>query len=59
MRTTTATLHVHPTCASNRELIEGLQARTGLLVIVSGGKPKLQRRPATVTPSNPWGGDAA
>lgn len=57
---TTATLHVHPTCASNRNLIERLQAATGMLVVISGGKPKLQASTKTpTTPSNPWGGDAA
>lgn len=55
-----ATLHVHPACASNRRLIERLQAQTGLLVIISGGKAKLQQRNAsTTTPTGPWGGDAA
>ncbi|WP_162945850.1 hypothetical protein [Pseudomonas sp. DY-1] len=56
---TTATLHVHPACASNRKLIERLQADTGLLVVINGGKPKLQKRAAPVTSHNPWGGDAA
>ncbi|WP_280378041.1 hypothetical protein [Pseudomonas sp. BN515] len=56
---TTATLHVHPACASNRQLIERLQSDTGLLVVINGGKPKLQKRSAPVTPTNPWGGDAA
>jgi len=56
----TATLHVHPTCASNRNLIERLQAATGMLVVISNGKPKLQvRTKARTTPTNPWGGDAA
>lgn len=54
----TATLHVHPACASNRRLIERLQAQTGLLVVINGGKAKLQPR-TTPTPTNPWGGDAA
>lgn len=54
-----ATLHVHPACASNRLLIERLQAQTGLLVVINGGKPKLQPRPATTTPTGPWGGNAA
>ena len=58
---TTATLHVHPTCASNRRLIEQLQATTGCLVVITGGKAKLQNRPAAPlpTPGNPWGGNAA
>lgn len=54
-----ATLHVHPACASNRLLIERLQAQTGLLVVINGGKPKLQPRTAPTTPTGPWGGDAA
>lgn len=59
MRHTTATLHVHPACTSNRHLIERLQAETGHLVVIHGGKPRLTR-PAPVTlPNNPWGGDAA
>lgn len=56
---TTATLHVHPTCASNRSLIEHLQAATGMLVVISNGKPKLKKPTPAPTPSNPWGGDAA
>lgn len=56
---TTATLHVHPACASNRRLIESLQAATGLLVIISGGKAKLKPRtaPAPFDPND--GGRAA
>lgn len=54
----TATLHVHPACASNRQLIEKLQAQTGLLVIINGGKPKLQPRPAP-TPFDPNDGGRA
>ena len=56
----TATLHVHPTCASNRSLIERLQATTGMLVVVDNGKPKLKvQAPAPTTPTGPWGGNAA
>ncbi|WP_178091744.1 hypothetical protein [Stutzerimonas degradans] len=56
----TATLHVHPMCASNRTLIERLQAATGLLVVISNGKPKLKAQaPARTTPTDPWGGNAA
>lgn len=54
-----ATLHVHPACASNRKLIEHLQAETGLLVIISGGRPKLQRRPAPAPFDPNDGGRAA
>lgn len=54
-----ATLHVHPACSSNRRLIERLQAETGLLVVINGGKPKLQPRtvPAPFDPND--GGRAA
>lgn len=38
---TTATVHVHPACASNPRLIERIQAETGGLVVVSNGKPRL------------------
>ncbi len=56
----TATLHVHPACASNRSLIERLQAATGLLVVISNGKPKLKAQaPAPTSPTDPWGGAAA
>lgn len=55
----TATLHVHPACASNRRLIERLQAETGLLVIINGGKPKMQPRPAPAPFDPNDGGRAA
>ncbi|MFC0709238.1 hypothetical protein [Azorhizophilus paspali] len=62
-----ATLHAHPTCASNRRLIEQLQADTNRLVVIHGGKPKLVNRADLATaPSSdrtggftPFGGDAA
>ena len=57
---TTATLHVHPACASNRRLIEQLQATTGCLVILHNHKPRLIphcNRPAPLDPNN--GGHAA
>lgn len=58
---TTATLHVHPACASNRRLIEQIQADTQRLVVIHGGKPKLVGRAqgATPTSNHPFGGDAA
>ena len=59
MRTTT-TLHVHPTCVSNRRLIEQLQATTGGLVILHNHKPRLvthSNHPAPFDPNN--GGHAA
>lgn len=55
----TATLHVHPACTSNRRLIERLQAETGLLVVINGGKPKLQPRRATAPFDPNDGGRAA
>ena len=57
---TTATLHVHPACASNRLLIEQLQATTGCLVILHNHKPRLvphSNHPAPFDPNN--GGHAA
>lgn len=57
---TIATLHVHPACASNRRLIEQLQATTGCLVILRNSKPRLvphSYRPAPFDPNN--GGHAA
>ena len=57
---TTATLHVHPACASNRQLIEQLQATTGCLVILHNHKPRLvphRNSPAPFDPNN--GGHAA
>ena len=57
---TTATLHVHPTCACNRQLIEQLQATTGCLVILHNYKPRLvpqSKRPTPFDPNN--GGHAA
>ena len=57
---TTATLHVHPACASDRRLIEQLQATTGCLVILRNHKPRLvphSKRPAQFDPNN--GGHAA
>ena len=57
---TTATLHVHPACASNRRLIEQLQATTDCLVILHNHKLLLvprSNRPAPFKPNN--GGHAA
>lgn len=56
----TATLHVHPTCASNRRLIEQLQADTKRLVVIHGGNPKLVSRAKVAAPSSdyPFGGAA-
>ena len=41
---TTATLHVHPACASSRRLIEQLQTETQRLVVILGGQPRLVSR---------------
>jgi hypothetical protein len=57
---TTATLHVHPACSSNRKLIEQLQLNTNCLVIIHRGKPRLvanRARPAPFDPND--GGRAA
>ena len=58
---TTATLHVHPACASNRRLIEQLQADTKRLVVIHGGKPRLVSRAKAAAPSSdfPFTGGAA
>ncbi|BAP44742.1 putative uncharacterized protein [Pseudomonas sp. StFLB209] len=56
---TTATLHVHPTCTHNRQLIEHLQASTGCLILIQGGKPRLIPKRQRPAPINPSGGRAA
>ena len=56
---TTATLHVHPTCASNRRLIEQLQATTGCLVVLHKHKPTLVPRSNRPTPFDPNNGGHA
>lgn len=57
---TTATLHVHPACTSNKLLIEQLQSTTGRLIIIHNNKPKLVAKnyqPAPFDPND--GGHAA
>lgn len=56
---TTATLHVHPACTSNRRLIEQLQATTGCLILVHGGKLKLVQHRNHPTPFDPNDGGKA
>ena len=56
---TTATLYVHPMCASNRRLIEQLQATTGCLVILHNHKPRLVPRTIRPTPFDPNNGGHA
>lgn len=56
---TTATLHVHPTCASNRRLIEQLQTTTGCLVILHNHKPRLVPHSIRPTPFDPNNGGHA
>jgi hypothetical protein len=57
---TTATLHVHPACTSNRKLIEQLQSTTGRLIIIHNNKPKLVAKSYQPTPFDPnSGGHAA
>lgn len=57
---TTATLHVHPACVSNTDLIKRLQYTTGCLVILRNNKPRLvpkKNRPFPFDPND--GGRAA
>lgn len=49
---TTATLHVHPTCLHNRDLIEQLQLTTGRSVILRDGKPLLVPQRLRPAPSD-------
>ncbi len=56
---TTATLHVHPACASNRKMIEQLQSTTGCLIIIHNRKPLLVTRAQQVPPFDPNGGGHA
>ncbi|NNA24626.1 hypothetical protein HBN84_04805 [Pseudomonas lundensis] len=56
---TTATLHVHPACASKRRLIEQLQATTGCLVILHNHKPRLVPQSKRHTPFDPNNGGHA
>ncbi|WP_350576337.1 hypothetical protein [Pseudomonas sp. HY2-MNA-CIBAN-0224] len=56
---TTATLHVHPTCACNRRLIEQLQATTGCLVVLQNRQPMLVPRGNRTTPLDPNNGGHA
>lgn len=56
---TSATLHVHPACVSNKKMIEQLQSATGCLVIIHNRKLKLiaMSRPHPFDPND--GGRAA
>ena len=56
---TTATLHVHPTSVSNRNLIEQLQLTTGCLVVIHNSKPKLVAKSCQPSPIDPNGGGQA
>jgi hypothetical protein len=56
---TTATLHVHPACVSNRKLIEQLQLATGCLVIIHNSRPKLVTQSYQPSPIDPNGGGRA
>ena len=55
----TASLHVHPTCVSNRKLIEQLQLATGCLVVIHNSKPKLVAKSCQPSPVHPNGGGHA
>lgn len=56
---TTATLHVHPACTSNPELIKQLQSNTGCLVVLHDRKPKLVAKKRGPSPFDPNGGGSA
>ncbi|ASE25013.1 hypothetical protein D3X12_14785 [Pseudomonas protegens] len=56
---TTATLHVHPACASTPELIKQLQSNTGCLVVLHDRKLKLVAKSSKPTPFDPNGGGNA
>lgn len=56
---TTATLHVHPACASNPKLIEQLQSNTGCLVVLHNKKLKLAAKKREPSPFDPNGGGNA
>jgi hypothetical protein len=56
---TTASLHVHPACVSNRKLIEQLQLSTGCLVVIHNSKPKLVAKTRQPSPVDPNGGGHA
>lgn len=57
---TTASLHVHPACVSNRKLIEQLQLATGCLVVIHNSKPRLVAKSCQPSPIGPNdGGHAA
>ncbi len=56
---TTATIHLHPACASSRATIAHIERETGGQLIISNGKAVL-KQPRTSTYSfPPFGGDAA
>ncbi len=56
---TTATVHVHPACASNPKLIEQLQASSGCTVILHNKKPKLAAKKHPPAPFDPDDGGRA
>lgn len=56
---TTATVHVHPACASNPKLIEQLQASSGCIVILHNKKPKLVAKSQQPAPFDPDDGGRA
>jgi len=56
---TTATVHVHPACATNRKRIEQLEATSGCLVIIHHGKPRLVPQRAAPAPFDPNDGGRA
>jgi hypothetical protein len=56
---TTATVHVHPACASDPKLIQQLQSATDCLVILHNKKPKLVTKKYQLAPFDPDDGGRA
>lgn len=56
---TTATLHVHPACASNPRTVAAIQAATGCLAVISGRIVTLHARRVSPVPTRPFDGGSA
>lgn len=56
---TTASLHVHPACASNPRTIAAIQAATGCLAVISGRTITLHARRPQPAPFRPFDGGSA
>lgn len=55
---TTATLHVHPACASSPRTVAAIQAATGCLAVISGRTITLHARRQPPAPIRPFDGAA-